>query len=348
MPEMVEACRRQDFTTILGLARKYTGASYNLISRCTGIAPTEISAIVNGRQQVEKFNRILAIANALAMPDSARVLLGLAPGSTPAAARLTGRRAVLHGAVVGTGAALTGGLLTALDGAQQALRRSLADEPLDRCDIERLEESADGLALFSPTAPPVEALTRMLLDFLEVQESLDARPPLALHRRLQHVAAQISSLIADEVMVLGDPDRSRGWHELAGVGADELGDNPLRAQIRALAAMLPLYYGDPAHAVQLARSAHRIPLTMPAASTALALALEALALAPLGDAHAARRALGTARDAYDRLGDPQHRTDIFVKAGHGVAQAVPPEQRQVAAAAEYQELLGSLAVAVAH
>jgi hypothetical protein len=172
MPEMVEACRRQDFTTILGLARKYTGASYNLISRCTGIAPTEISAIVNGRQQVEKFNRILAIANALAMPDSARVLLGLAPGSTPAAARLTGRRAVLHGAVVGTGAALTGGLLTALDGAQQALRRSLADEPLDRCDIERLEESADGLALFSPTAPPVEALTRMLLDFLEVQESL--------------------------------------------------------------------------------------------------------------------------------------------------------------------------------
>jgi hypothetical protein len=261
--------------------------------------------------------------------------------------------------------------------------------------------------------------------------TLDARPPLALHRRLQHVAAQISSLIADDMMVLGDPDRSRGWHELAGVGADELGDNALRAQVRALAAMLPLYYGDPAHAVQLARSAHRIPLTMPAASTALALALEALALARLGDAHAARRALGTARDAYDRLGDPQrahsvfgfsehrlrfyesrtlamigdfdaawsaqddalaayaadligdrtlvyldraaslvrsgditggcqlagrtlldlpasHRTDIFVKAGHGVAQAVPPEQRQVAAAAEYQELLGSLAVAVAH
>jgi hypothetical protein len=71
-PAMLAACERQEFAAILGLARKYIGASYNQISRCTGIAPTEISAIINGCQRVEKVNRIIAIATGLAMLDEAR------------------------------------------------------------------------------------------------------------------------------------------------------------------------------------------------------------------------------------------------------------------------------------
>src|SRR5215472_9799918 len=112
---------------------------------------------------------------------------------------------------------------------------------------------------------------------------LAERLPLRQQQDLHRVAAQLSALIADELTVLGKPVHASSWHELAARLADEAGDDALRGQVRALAAMLPLYYGDPSSAVQLARQAQEILPGRRHAAAALAPALEAFACAQLGD-----------------------------------------------------------------
>lgn len=80
------------------------------------------------------------------------------------------------------------------------------------------------------------------------------------------------------------------------------------AHVRALAAMLPLYYGDPWEAVQLTQEAQAIVLSRHHAVKALAPTLEALALAQHGDKESARLALVNARKSFEAL-DLQHQDE---------------------------------------
>jgi tetratricopeptide (TPR) repeat protein len=78
-PDTCEALRARDAGALFHLVRRYVGASQTGLTMRTGIAKSEISAIMAGRRRVTSLERFESIADGLAMPDHARVQLGLAP-----------------------------------------------------------------------------------------------------------------------------------------------------------------------------------------------------------------------------------------------------------------------------
>ena len=71
----------RDMGSLFRLLRKYAGASQTGLMMRTGVAKSEISAIMTGQRRVISLERFEAIANGLGMPDSARATLGLAPAT---------------------------------------------------------------------------------------------------------------------------------------------------------------------------------------------------------------------------------------------------------------------------
>ena len=78
-PETVAALQERDIGHLFLLVTKYTHASQTQIAIACGTTQPKISAIINGIQQVEYLSKFEEIADALEMPDTARVALGLAP-----------------------------------------------------------------------------------------------------------------------------------------------------------------------------------------------------------------------------------------------------------------------------
>ncbi|MGH3157332.1 MAG: helix-turn-helix domain-containing protein [Streptosporangiaceae bacterium] len=71
----------RDIRNLLRLARQH-GVSQQRIGSATGIAQSRISDIMTGGRQVTSLQIFEMIADGFAMPDDARVLLGLAPKQT--------------------------------------------------------------------------------------------------------------------------------------------------------------------------------------------------------------------------------------------------------------------------
>jgi hypothetical protein len=87
-PGVVAALRHRDIGRFFALVQQYTGASQTQIGIACVLPQGKVSAIINGNQQVEKFELFDRIADGLALPDPARINLGLAPRrpvSSPAA-----------------------------------------------------------------------------------------------------------------------------------------------------------------------------------------------------------------------------------------------------------------------
>jgi transcriptional regulator with XRE-family HTH domain len=80
-PETVAALRSRDIARFFALLRQYAGASQTQIAIACGLTQGKVSDIMRGVQQVESLARFERIADGLAMPDPARVSLGLAPRS---------------------------------------------------------------------------------------------------------------------------------------------------------------------------------------------------------------------------------------------------------------------------
>jgi transcriptional regulator with XRE-family HTH domain len=66
---------------ILRLIQHYSGISQARLATVTGIGQGRVNEIINGRRQVTGLDVFERIADGLAMPDEARVLMGLAPAS---------------------------------------------------------------------------------------------------------------------------------------------------------------------------------------------------------------------------------------------------------------------------
>ncbi len=130
----------------------------------------------------------------------------------------------------------------------------------------------------------------------------------AVQQGLLRVVAQLAALIADELMVLGDVRQSRAWHGTARIAADQTADDALRANVRVLAALLPLYYGDPADVVTLAREAAAVTEGTPSLATIMGPTFEALGLAQLAATEASLTALHTARAQMQKL-EAAYRTE---------------------------------------
>jgi hypothetical protein len=77
--ETLAALRARDIGRLYQLISQYTGASQTQIGIACGTSQGKVSDIIRGVQQVEKLAVFERIADALDMPDHARITLGLAP-----------------------------------------------------------------------------------------------------------------------------------------------------------------------------------------------------------------------------------------------------------------------------
>lgn len=178
-------------------------------------------------------------------------------------------------------------------------------------DIDYVMEGVSQHAVDSIQTPPETMLRRLVVDYDQARQFLGERLPLRHQRDLYRATAQLSVLVADVLMVLGKPHHAESWHEQARRAADETGDDILRAHVRVLAAMLPLYYGEPQATVRLAQEAQGIIEDRRHAVRALAPTLEALAHAQLGDPESSCSALEIARRSFDELGAEQRAESVF-------------------------------------
>lgn len=81
--EVVSALRSRQMGQFFELLHQCTKASQTQIGIACGLNQGKVSEIMRGLTQVEKLEVFERIADGLAMPDSARALLGLAPLATP-------------------------------------------------------------------------------------------------------------------------------------------------------------------------------------------------------------------------------------------------------------------------
>jgi tetratricopeptide (TPR) repeat protein len=196
--------------------------------------------------------------------------------------------------------------LAAVEHSRQAMTGMLS--VTRKPDIEYLEEGVLGHARDSIQTEPGDMLRRLVVDYDEVRILISKPQDLRQLRDLYRISARLGALIADELMVLGRPAYAESWHKVARQTADETGDDALRALVRTLAAILPLYYGDATETVRLTAEARAILPGPQDMAYALAPILASLAYAQLGDQQSARSALKTARESFEAL-DSRHQAD---------------------------------------
>jgi transcriptional regulator with XRE-family HTH domain len=218
---------------------------------------------------------------------------------------------LLHIARLGRLAApVLGALSTKMDRVRQRLDRSLASQSVSSDQLDRLEEAVARHADDCVRHPPIEMLCKLTLDITGVQSLLAAaHQPEKMHR-LYRVSGGLSVLLADELMVLGDTYAARAWYGTARTAAGYTRDQTLQAMVLTLAAMLPLYWGDPRQAVTLTRQATRVTDGKGMAAV-MAPRVEALALSQIGDQDASQTVLTTARQLFDQSSDEQRADSVF-------------------------------------
>lgn len=187
-----------------------------------------------------------------------------------------------------------------LDRVRRGIDRTLAQATVSPAQLDLLDERVLWLRHQYTTTAPATMLAALLAELEEVQVLSAERQPAAVQSRLSEATAVLATLIADSLMKLGQLRQSRTWYATARTAADDSGNSELRARVRAQAAMLPYYYGPPEAAATFAREARLLSSRRPTATSALAAAAEARALARLGDAGAADNAIRSARTDFER------------------------------------------------
>jgi hypothetical protein len=81
--EVTAALRSRRIGQFFDLVHQHTGASQTQIGMACGFTQGKVSFIVRGISQVEKLEVFERIADGLKMPDSARIIMGLAPRTPP-------------------------------------------------------------------------------------------------------------------------------------------------------------------------------------------------------------------------------------------------------------------------
>ncbi|WP_236789646.1 helix-turn-helix transcriptional regulator [Amycolatopsis sp. GM8] len=77
--EVRQALQSRDVGALLRAAQQHTGASQNKLAVALGMTQGRVSEIMRGTRTVTALDSFERIADGLAMPDDARMLLGLAP-----------------------------------------------------------------------------------------------------------------------------------------------------------------------------------------------------------------------------------------------------------------------------
>ncbi|WP_309226265.1 MULTISPECIES: hypothetical protein [Micromonospora] len=297
-----EFLQRRDITAVFRFLHA-RGVSYGRIAALVGLSPHRATEIAKGVRQVTAYEVLERIAVGLHIP---RPVMGLGRAEDSTMPRDVSIETVAGEAdrsPARMGSNEAGGLVRLRLGLDEALAASSVAPR----QLELIEQSAGEHLRVYPSASPQTMLALLAADCREVQMLSLRRQPAAVQARLSGVAALLATMCADALMRLGDVAEARRWYGTAIHAADDSGEARFRVLVRAQAAMLPYYFGDPAQTVALADAALAVT---PAASSsgALAAAGRARALARIGATEQARSAVDQARRLFDQAGDED--TDV--------------------------------------
>jgi tetratricopeptide (TPR) repeat protein len=341
--DVLAALAARDVGALFRLLRQYTGASQTRIGIAVGMPQSEVSLIMSTsrrQRRVTALGVLARIADGLGIPDDGRRALGLAAGygrdtmsadsdnvpspivvtepqdqTTPShLEHVDARERQLRTALYEGSAGMAqdpASVLAAADEVRQVLEDLIDDGTGPATRLERLEANADLHGRDALTVAPLEMICRLGLDMVDARHLVRTRRSDRDRRHIKRIAARLAALTADEMIVLGHVHAARAWYSTAVAAADGAGADELRADIRALSAMLPLYHGDAVQAATVASEAGALGQGKPCFAAALAPMLEGLAWAKAGQLDRARQALATARTAYDSIPAASHDETVF-------------------------------------
>ncbi|MFD9283633.1 hypothetical protein ACFWD7_41405 [Streptomyces mirabilis] len=309
----MRALRERDFTTVFALAHD-AGISYNRIAEACALKSERVSQIARGTTAVTALAIVERIAGGLRIPGA---LLGLAAQPWEDTAVLSTepdhgeddpmkRRNLLRGALA---AGLTAPALAALTAARTDVDQTLSpDAPQDLAD---LEAAAESYGYGYHGQQPTKVLADLVTDFTTLRPLLTLPQPAPIRARLCRTAGQMAGMTAIVLHDLGSRRESRAWFATASRAAAESGDDQLRAWVLAREAMVPLNYGAPRAAAELADRARQAAGTRPTAAATLAAAVGARAYALNHQSEQARAALAAADALMGRLPEGE-RSDTWL------------------------------------
>ncbi|WP_328983098.1 hypothetical protein OG258_53525 [Streptomyces mirabilis] len=309
----MRALRERDFTVVFAIAHD-AGISYNRIAEACALKSERVSQIARGTTAVTALAIVERIAGGLRIPGA---LLGLAAQPWEDTAVLSTepdhgeddpmkRRNLLRGALA---AGLTAPALAALTAARTDVDQTLSpDTPQDLAD---LEAAAESYGYGYHGQQPTKVLADLVTDFTTLRPLLTVPQPAPIRARLCRTAGQMAGMTAIVLHDLGSRRESRAWFATASRAAAESGDDQLRAWVLAREAMVPLNYGAPRAAAELADRARHAAGTRPTAAATLAAAVAARAYALNHQSEQARAALAAADALMGRLPEGE-RSDTWL------------------------------------
>ncbi|MFJ2033449.1 XRE family transcriptional regulator [Streptosporangium sp. NPDC087985] len=209
--------------------------------------------------------------------------------------------------LAGTGIALDGQVLGSVENIRRRMDETLVSATVSPAMLDQWEEATIGFGRQYMNTPPLRLLCDVLLEFSAVRKAMERRQPVDLQERLCRMAAQLAGLSGMIMVNLGDHRMARSFFRTGRTAADDTGDRALRAWVIAREALVPLYYGDPREALNLARKSRDLAGQTPCAAQAMAPVVEARALAMLSTSgkkevvDQAKRALSRARAAFSQM-----------------------------------------------
>ncbi|KUM90260.1 hypothetical protein AQI88_38830 [Streptomyces cellostaticus] len=311
-PAFVRALRERDFTTVFAMAHD-VGISFNRIAEACALKAERVSQIARGTTAVTALTTVERIAGGLRIPGA---LLGLAAQPWEDTAVLSTesdhgedpmkRRNLLRGALA---AGLTAPALAALTAARTDVDQTLSPNvPQDLADLEAAAESY-GYGYHGQA--PTRVLADLVTDFTTLRPLLTVPQPAPVRARLCRTAGQMAGMTTIVLHDLGSRRESRSWFATAARAAAESGDPQLHAWVLAREAMVPLNYGAPRAAADLADQARQAAGTRPTAAAVLAAAVAARAYALNHQSEQARAVLTAADALMNRLPDSE-RSDTWL------------------------------------
>ncbi|WP_346533805.1 hypothetical protein [Micromonospora sp. DPT] len=298
-----EFLQRRDITAVFRFLHA-RGVSYGRIAALVGVSANRATEIAKGVRQVTAYDVLERIAAGLNIP---RPAMGLGRDEDSVVPRDGGCEAVDGGSDRSPAGVGAGAQVSDLVRLRLGLDEALAASSVVPRQLELIEQAAGEHMRVYPSASPQIMLSLLAADCREVQVLSLRRQPAAVQARLSGVAALLATMCADALMRLGDVAEARRWYGTAIHAADDSGEARFRVLVRAQAAMLPYYFGDPAQTVAMADAALAVT-SIASSSGALAAAGRARALARIGAAEQARSAVDQARRLFDQAGDED--TDV--------------------------------------
>jgi hypothetical protein len=254
------ALDHRDIGALFRLLTRNTGASQTRIGTATGMPQGTVCLILNDKRVVSAIDVLERIADGLALPDEARLRLGLAPrggllGLTGSGTEDTAkRRTALN---LGLVAAVSPETLTSVlrDSAGKAMEftRGTAVSSVGAGTLDHLEAVVTDLDRSHCVQPPGELFVVARAYRRRVNQLIHGRHTLQEQRELYVYAAWLSELLAWHAHDLGFPLAAEAYAIDCYQHADQAGHGVLCAWATDAMASIALYANRPGKAVLAAQ-----------------------------------------------------------------------------------------------